>query len=317
VEIHNPFTAIGGANLIMITNRDALPSGAVFQFRQAGSEWSTWKGASSWNGTIITGLKAGTYEIRLVNKQGATLHTENGVTVKQGTTDSTPLKHKASVDKKVSKPTIASVTLLIMPHKNATNDSNARYVIDIVQAGKVKGRPADFIPLTVSASYLAQNDNKVLISGLNPNTSYKFTVTAVSANGETMDGKVKPKDVTVAVTAKTLNYTAVQKLKVDKNGSGKKILTSSAALVSWTASKAILPAGATTRYVVLMYDGNSKIPTELSAPVMAVTGTFSALIYGLSPNKSYKFAIRAITTVDGVEISSLDAKVSLKTLKAV
>jgi hypothetical protein len=47
----------------------------------------------------------------------------------------------------------------------------------------------------------------------------------------------------------------------------------------------------------------------------AVPVDTTVTITGLYPNTKYKFAVRAITTVDGVEIPSAVAKVSVKTLK--
>jgi hypothetical protein len=263
----------------------------------------------------MSGLKAGTYDVRLVDEQGEVIEDVFGTQITSGMSASAPLKHRVSVDKTMSKPTIATVTLKITPSAKATAASNVRYIIDIVQAGKVKGRPAGFTPITVTAEYLAQNGNRVLIEGLNPNTSYKFTITAVNANGETSDGKARPKDVAVSITAKTAQYTAVQKLKLDKTALPGKGVTVDSAVLTWTTSKALLPAGAVTRYEILWYEGKSKTPTELPSTITAdITGT-SATLTGLSANMSYKFAIRAVTTVNGVEIPSLVAKIAVKTLK--
>ena len=286
-------------------------AGSVFQYRQGG-DWTTWKGQSTGNSLTLSGLKAGTYEVRMVSKQGVPTDSKTETVTSSGNIVSVPLKHKASVDKKVSKPTISSVTLQITPAAKATSESNVRYVIDIVKTGKMTGRPAGFTPFTITAASLAQTSNKVLVDGLNPNTSYKFTVTAVNANGDSVDGKGK--SVLVNVTAKTATYTAVQKLGLNKNVLTKGVSTTMACL-TWTASKAPLPGGSTTRYEVLWYEGNSKAPTKLPTTITASVSSTGAVIMGLSPNKTYKFAVRVITTVDGLEIESAVAKVSIKTLK--
>jgi hypothetical protein len=150
------------------------------------------------------------------------------------------------VGKKLDKPMIASVTLVVKPHKKATSETNVRYVIDIVKYGKVKSRPEGFVPMTVTAEYLAQNNNRVVIEGLSPNTSYKFSITAVNASGDSSDGKKKPKDVAVNITAKTAKYAKVQKLKAPKAG-----ITAESVALTWIASKAPLPEGAEVRYEIL------------------------------------------------------------------
>jgi hypothetical protein len=44
-----------------------------------------------------------------------------------------------------------------------------------------------------------------------------------------------------------------------------------------------------------------------------ILGDTTATISGLLAKTKYKFAVRAIATVNGVEVQSLDAKVSIKT----
>ena len=86
-------------------------------------------------------------------------------------------------------------------------------------------------------------------------------------------------------------------------------ITASAVTLTWTPSKAPLPAGATatTCYEVVW--------KENGADKSMTVDTTTATITGLLANTTYKLAVRAITTVDGQVIESLDAKITVKTLQ--
>ena len=200
----------------------------------------------------------------------------------------------------MNKPTISTVTLKITPPKKATGESNVRYVIDIVKAGKVKGRPSDFTPFTVTAAYLVLNGNKVLVDDLKPNTSYTFSITAINANGDHLDGKKRPKAVVITVTAKTRAYAAPTGIKAT--------MTNDSITLTWKAS----PFPETTRYEV--YDAVSKTVLA-NVPVLGTTGKVSWTYDDLIPSTAHKFEVRAVSdTLNG--LGSKVAKVSAKTKKA-
>ena len=112
----------------------------MFQYRQNGGDWIAWKGHSTGNSIMIPGLKTGTYDVRLVDKQGEVIDTNTETVNPSGSASYVPQKPKVSLDKKVNKPTISTVTLKISPHKKTTSESNVRYVIDIVKVGIFCGK---------------------------------------------------------------------------------------------------------------------------------------------------------------------------------
>ena len=205
------------------------------------------------------------------------------------------------------------MTLEITPPKKGTDSSNVRYVINLIQAGKDKN-PV-FTPITVSTTFLAANGNKILIEGLNQNTSYKFTITAVNEAGDSSNGKSKPKDVFVNVTAKTAKYTAVKASKpmkyIDSGGS--------AMVESLLTLPKTIPAGASyVSYHLYLVTGSGKNAVYTAVTDFTVIGKTSLAIdwsqLGLSDTVSNKFVLRAVT--NGIE--SLDTKITIKfsTLKA-
>jgi hypothetical protein len=103
------------------------------------------------------------------------------------------------------------------------------------------------------------------------------------------------------VIVKTAKYTPVQKLRVTHKDNG-------SISMEWNVSKAPLPAGAVTLYEVFQYIGNS--PVSLGAVESLGAGIFS-----LYPNTKYKFAVRAVTWLDGRVIESQMVNISAKTLK--
>ena len=132
-----------------------------------------------------------------------------------------------------------------------------------------------------------------------------FYTTAVNASGNLLDSRGK-KDVVVSVTAKTAKFTAIQRVQ--------KQATSNTVTLSWQPSKALWPADVQLQYEILLYEGSSKTPTKLPAGIECVYNWNTATLTGLSPGTKYKFAVRAVATVEGISIESLDGKVSVKTL---
>jgi hypothetical protein len=123
-----------------------------------------------------------------------------------GTPAANPVKPKASMVKKgTNAPTINSVTLTwdALP-KKATTESNVVYLITCTSH-------SDITPVAVSGTGKLSHT----FTDLKPGTSYKFTVTAVNADGTTVD--LKGKAATVKVTAKTPKY-AAPKMKADTKG---------------------------------------------------------------------------------------------------
>ena len=280
---------------------ETLPSDSVFQYKRTsanGSQWMTWKGESKGNSTTIPGLAAGTYDVRLMDANGETIHSETGVEVDSADTSvANPLKPKVKVDKSAT--TIGSIALTWANNTKANAGknigSNARYVITcLVKSGK------NWTPV----EQFTTTDSRYTFTGLNHSTSYKFTVTAVNADGKQTDARGR--EVAVSVTAKTAKYTAVQKLK--------KAVAADTATLTWQPSTAKL-AGATPSYEILWFEGGSKTPSALpEAITVGITGT-TATITGLPSQMPYKFAVREIAMVgDTVLNTSLDSMVSVKTL---
>jgi len=292
-----------------------LPPGSMFQYKltsEDNTKWMTWQGGITDNNVKISGLAADTYDVRMLDADGNTVFTETEVVVTASTASVVPpLKPKVSVVKKgVEAPSITSLTLTWTDHKNATAESNARYVVTrFVKVGKTWEVVEQF----------TASGGKYTFTDLTPNTSYRFTVTAVNAKGDSSNGKAKPKDVAVSVTAKTAKYTAVQRLKVDRTALGTiNGVTASSVSLSWIPSKA--KTGAENReYVILWMDGKTaRSLSELPGTVIAdITGT-TATVYGLSAYTRYTFVVREIAKNNvGIELgTSLDARVSARTLIA-
>jgi len=154
----------------------------------------------------------------------------------------------------------------------------------------------------------------VLIEGLKPNTSYKFTVTAVNANGDTSNGKSKPKDVAVNITAKTAKYAAVSKVKVSK------VDSEGFVTLTWaTPTKPALGAEYTAYDIVWFENKNDKIGTSIVFEGLTKTGerTWSVKIAytALQALNKRTFAVRAIMTVDDNDLTSLDGKITITPTK--
>ena len=160
---------------------------------------------------VITGLKADTkYEFRLLDANGEQIGVVIQKTTEQATSDTPaaiPMKPKVSVVKKGdTKPTISSVMLTwdALP-KKATAESNVVYIIVCTTPN------SGITPVAVSGTGKLSHT----FTGLNQNTFYKFIITAVNADGVTVNVKGKP--VEVKITAKTAKYVAV-KAKADTKG---------------------------------------------------------------------------------------------------
>ena len=136
----------------------------------------------------------------------------------------------------------------------------------------------------------------VEVTGLNPGTTYKFTIT--SYNGET-SAKSAAK-----ISVKTKTYNAPTGIK--------KAVTSSSITLTWKAH----PYPETTHYEVYNPVTGAILGT---IPVSSTTGTVVAWTYdndglGLFPSTTYKFQIVAVSDLlDGMK--SKVAKVSAKTKK--
>ena len=157
-------------------------------------------------------------------------------------------------------------------------------------------------PSAVSAKVA---NGKLVLSGLSAGTKYSLQMQAVTFDESNAVG-VKSK--ALKVSASTLKYTAVQKLKAPKAD-----ITSSSVTLEWQASKA-LPAGASARYEIVCMVGGMVEKTQFveSTAVATITQKVDGL---KQPGKKYTFVVRAITELpDGDIITSQTAKVSAKTL---
>jgi len=175
------------------------PDNGKIQFKESSSsEWITWSGDAVGNSIAIPGLKSGTaYDFRVLDISGEQVGQVIQETTKadSGTLAVPPVKPKASVVKRgEDKPTINSVTLTwdAIP-KKATAESNVVYIITCTSDSSIT-------PIAVAGTGKLSHT----FTGLKPNTSYKFTVTAVNADGRSIDAK--DKSPAVMITAKTIKY---------------------------------------------------------------------------------------------------------------
>jgi hypothetical protein len=279
-----------------------------YQYKEStSSEWIAW--VTSTTATVtITGLKANTaYDFRVVDASGEQIGEviQKSTKAAVGTPIANPVKPKVSVVKKGDdKPTISSVTLTwdALP-KKATAESNVVYIITCTTPD------SGIMPIAISGTGKLSHT----FAGLKQNTTYKFTITAINADGKSVDAKNKV--VAVKVTAKTLKYTAVQKLKLDKAALPSKGVTTDSIALTWTASK----FSETTNYEVIWLEGKVEKPVSEISPTATViiTGT-TATITGLPANTKYTFIVRALVKdSEGAVIhNSLSAKIAGKTSKA-
>jgi len=299
-------------SITLAWNSVAGAMGYTLEYKQTGSDssWLTWTLGSGVNVTkaTLTGLATGKeYDFRLMVITNTGGSSSSAITVSTAPV-ANPVKPKVSVDKKAA--TTSSVVLNIP----TTVSQNASYIIHVIQAGTTK-HPSGFLPINVDvANDAAAKLRKVEITGLKPNTTYKFSITAVNESGKTTDARGK--FVSVTVSAKTTKFPAISKVKPVKDG-----ISPSSVTLSWTASKANHQAGATTGYVLYWLDGKteksvSEIKEFIVPASVSISGT-TATINGLKASTKYTFVIREVTKVGGLIVGeSLATKVSVKTAKA-
>jgi len=142
---------------------------------------------------------------------------------------------------------------------------------------------------------VAGTEIKTTIMGLEAATRYTFVVQAVSSTLGVTSARAK-------IKASTARYTAVQRLQ-------KAAATPDSVTLTWTDSKTTLPDADDIRYEIRWIDGGKEMSKSFEfAP---------ATISGLEPYKRYKFVVREIATVNGKELTSLAAAVSVMTARLV
>ena len=301
-----------------------LPAGSKFQFKlSTSSEWITWiTSAVPTSNMVITGLKADTaYEFRLMDASGEQIGEVIQKTTEQSTSDipaANPVKPKASVVKKGdNKSTISSVTLTwdALP-KKATADSNVVYIITCTSH-------PDITPIAVSGTDKLSHT----FTGLQPGTTYKFTITAVNADGESANAKGKP--VEVKITAKTPKYT-VAKMKADTKGTivtggdsqGQTKTTIDSVTLTWATADR--PEG--EKLVVKIWDIKAKAYIDIASESLEwSTGTdkkgnelATLTIAGLEASTKYRVEVQAYTgesLEEAIYKTEKVAKVSISTAK--
>ena len=283
----------------------------TLMYRVSGTTaWSMWTPAPATSATTatITGLTTGTaYDFRLaaINTIGSKSSEITAST--KSLPAPAPVKPKVKVQSK--KATITSVTLTLSAPKYSTLDSNAKYIITCTS------HPSIVVPPATGTS--------VVIEGLNPGKTYKFTVTAVNADGNSIDAKGKA--TTVKVTAKTPKYT-VATMKADTKGTivtggdalGKTKTTIDSVTLTWmTAGR---PVG--EKLVVKVI--NAKTKQEVTANLEYSAGTdkngkeLSTLTFtGLKASTKYRVEVQAYTGEsfeDAVHKSAI-RKINISTAK--
>jgi len=150
----------------------------------------------------------------------------------------------------------------------------------------------------------------VLVDGLKPSTSYKFSITAVNTNGEFGKNKAGKVTSVVSITAKTLKYTAVKVSKLVKFTAG----NGTARVEATVTPPKQVPAGATYVSYNLYFDMGKKAPmqfiriTDFTISPDGKTLTIDWSKLGFSDTATNKFVLRAVT--NGVE--SVGAKLTIK-----
>jgi hypothetical protein len=198
--------------------------------------------------------------------------------------------------------TINSVTVSWTDPRKATADSNTRYVVQVsIKVGK---------KWTVQEQF-STADNTHTFTGLDQNTSYRITVTAINANGEEGKNKKGTKVTSVVnITAKTLKYTAVKIKKPVKYTN-----TDGASMVEATITQPNKkPAGASyDNYALYTVTGSGKNAIVFFFFVESykvengiLTIDWSKL--NLSDTVKHKFVLRAVTG----NVESVDAKFTIK-----
>ena len=144
-------------------------------------------------------------------------------------------------------------------------------------------------------------------TGLKAGTTYKFTVVAKNADGKAAKS--------VAVTAKTVKYTAVKSLK--KTATGLHIVS-----LTWK-EPAKVKDNPTTGYTIKVFEINGKIATDVTDQVQvgyiddngtgSGKGTASVTITGLTAKTKYRIEVQAVAGGLG-GVTSAIAKVSVTTL---
>jgi len=172
------------------------------------------------------------------------------------------------------KNSVSSISNATLTWKN--NDRNAEYVI-------VCTSHTGIAPQTVMG-------NSVTFEGLQPGTSYKFTVVAKNADGK--------EAAAVKVSAKTQKFTAVKM--------GKATSTLGVVTLNWVAS----PFAETTGYEVYRVDPKTKVET-----LVWEGNATAATINDLAPGTKHSFVVRAIAA--DLNIQSANAKASAATQKYV
>ena len=284
-------------------------TGYTLEYKVSGTDdWKTWTAPGvAATSVTITGLTANTlYEFRLsaINTAGEESSETTATTKNIPAAD--PVKPKVKVDPK--KATISSVTLTFMaPNKTSTLDSNADYIITCITPG-----------ITLEPSQIKTSSTGAIISGLQPGKTYKFSVTAVNADGtEATD---------VNVTAKTPKYVA-PKMKADTKGmvvtggdaKGRTATTIDSVTLTWaTAGR---PEGENLAVKVI----DAKTKQEVTANLGYNTGTdkkgnalTTLTITGLKASTKYTVEVQAYTG-ESLETATHKtekvAKVSITTLK--
>jgi hypothetical protein len=157
---------------------------------------------------------------------------------------------------------------------------------------------------------LSSSRNTVTITGLMPNTTYKFSITAY--NGDTVAVNKRGTITSVTnVSVKTKAYAAPIGIR--------KSVTASSVTLTWKNS----PFSETSHYEVWdAMSGTLLATVSASGTTGTVSWTYNNDGLGLSPSTIYKFEIRAasdtlcaISSAPGIGKSLKPAKVSVKTAK--
>jgi chitodextrinase len=263
------------SNTIAVTwNAVANANGYTIQYASNSSFTNAKTISVTTTSTTLTALTANTtYYVRIMATGSGTYSNSDAAVQYIKTKADNPIKPKVKVVKKATTITTLSLSLTT---KAKNVGKNAEYVVSCTSH-------------SMTPEQITVTGNKVVVTGLNSGTKYRFSVVAKNADGVSATA--------VFVTASTRKYVAVKGIKARAGLDNIQL--------SWKTSKVIETDG----YVVEVYDANGI--NRIETATVTMTGT-NALITGLSAKTKYTFVVKAIASKVNQESATAQVKSSTK-----